>query len=103
MKSRDMALNRTYCRRRQCLDYAGTLHFVAWYNGEHRHSGIKFVTPDERHFRRETDILEHRRRVYERARHRHPERWTGSIRDWSPAGPVRLGITLREREIRVGS
>lgn len=77
--------------------------FVAWYNGEHRHSGIKFVIPDERHFRRETDILEHRRRVYERARHRHPERWTGSIRDWSPAGPVRLGITLREREIRVGS
>jgi hypothetical protein len=26
MKSRDMALNRTHCRRRQCLDYAGTLH-----------------------------------------------------------------------------
>lgn len=24
--------------------------FVAWYSSEHRHSAIKYVTPDERHF-----------------------------------------------------
>lgn len=77
--------------------------FVAWYNGEHRHSGIKFVTPDERHFGLEKDILERRRCVYERAQRRQPERWSGSIRDWSPAGPVRLGKTLREKEFRLAS
>lgn len=77
--------------------------FVAWYNGQHRHSGINFVTPDERHFGHEKDVLEHRRRVYEHARRRHPERWSGEIRDWSPEGPVRLGKTLREKEIRLPS
>jgi transposase InsO family protein len=77
--------------------------FVAWYNGEHRHSGINFVTPDERHFGRENRVLEQRRRVYERARQRHPERWSGNIRDWSPEGPVRLGKALRQREVRLAS
>ena len=24
--------------------------FVEWYNSEHRHSGIKYVTPNQRHF-----------------------------------------------------
>ena len=24
--------------------------FIAWYNTEHRHSGIKYVTPNQRHF-----------------------------------------------------
>ena len=65
-------------------------HFVRWYNSEHRHSGIRFVTPDERHFRREAAVLAHRREVYERARRRRPERWTGPTRNWAPAGAVRL-------------
>ncbi|MBZ4417283.1 hypothetical protein [Myxococcus sp. RHSTA-1-4] len=29
--------------------------------------------------------------VYQRARVRHPERWSRDTRDWTPAGPVRLG------------
>ncbi|NLN82649.1 MAG: hypothetical protein GX136_08925 [Clostridiales bacterium] len=28
-------------------------------------------------------ILENRKRVYELAKARHPERWTGSTRDWT--------------------
>ncbi len=64
--------------------------FVAWYNGEHRHSGIQFVTPDERRFGREQDILKARVAVYERARAARPERWSRATRDWSPEGPVRL-------------
>lgn len=77
--------------------------FVAWYNGEHRHSGINFVTPDQRHFGQEGAIFEERRRVYERARRRNPERWSRGTRDWTPNGPVRLGKTLREKEIRLAS
>ena len=35
--------------------------FVAWYNTEHLHSAIRFVTPDDRHFGREDAILNHRK------------------------------------------
>ncbi len=69
--------------------------FVAWYNSEHRHSGIKFVTPDERHFGREQKILKARVAVYERARAARPERWSRATRDWSPEGPVRLNPPAR--------
>src|SRR3954470_20290675 len=34
--------------------------FVAWYNAEHRHSGIRYVTPDQRHFGQEKAILARR-------------------------------------------
>jgi len=64
--------------------------FVAWYNREHRHSGICYVTPDERHFGHEHALLASRRELYERARRSNPERWSGAIRDWSPVGPVVL-------------
>ena len=69
--------------------------FVCWYNSEHRHSGIRFVTPDERHFGRERELLARRHVLYERARRRRPERWTGSTRNWDPAGPVRLSPERR--------
>ena len=64
--------------------------FVAWYNSRHRHSGIRFVTPDERHFGREAAVLKARRDLYSRARRRHPERWSGTARDWTPIAEVYL-------------
>jgi putative transposase len=64
--------------------------FVAWYNAEHHHSGIRYVTPDERHYGREKEVLERRHDLYERARRRHPERWSGPTRNWSPRGAVVL-------------
>lgn len=64
--------------------------FVAWYNTEHRHSGIRFVTPDQRHDGREHDVLTNRVRVYERARRRHPNRWSRGTRNWTPAPAVFL-------------
>lgn len=70
--------------------------FVAYYNTEHRHSAIRFVTPDERHFGREKAILSHRQRVYACARRRHPQRWTRTTRNWTPVDAVRLNP---EREI----
>ena len=64
--------------------------FAAWYNGEHRHSAIRYVTPDERHYGREKEILARRQRVYERARQTNPGRWTGATRNWAPV----LSVTL---------
>lgn len=57
--------------------------FVHWYNHEHQHSGIGFVTPADRHAGDDLEILAARRGVYERARRRHPERWSRNTRSWS--------------------
>lgn len=59
-----------------------TLKFVQWYNHQHKHSGLKFVTPAQRHDGRSAAILRHRHEVYEAAKQRRPERWAGATRDW---------------------
>ena len=64
--------------------------FVRWYNTEHRHSAIRYVTPEQRHSGREDAILAQRREVYEAARANRPERWTGKTRDLSPVRIVVL-------------
>jgi transposase InsO family protein len=64
--------------------------FFDWYNNQHLHSGIKFVTPSQRHAGQDREILERRREVYEAARARNPQRWSGKTRDWSRVEVVRL-------------
>lgn len=64
--------------------------FVQWYNTEHLHSALRFVTPDDRHSGRENEIVAQRKKVYEQARLRKPERWTGPTRNWEPIGEVCL-------------
>jgi len=64
--------------------------FVGWYNREHRHSAIRYVTPDERHGGQEQKILAHRHALYQRARDANPERWSCGTRNWAPVGPVVL-------------
>ena len=64
--------------------------FVRWYNTAHRHSAIRFVTPEDRHSGREEAILQQRQRVYERARRRHPRRWSSATRNWQPITTVYL-------------
>jgi putative transposase len=59
--------------------------FVRWYNTQHLHSALNFVTPDDRYHGRDKAILTARHRLYERARKRHPQRWSGDTRDWSQA------------------
>ncbi len=58
--------------------------FVRWYNTEHRHSEIRFVTPDERHYGKEKTILDKRKEVYEQARRKNPNRWIRQTRNWEP-------------------
>ncbi|WP_407272904.1 integrase core domain-containing protein, partial [Radiobacillus sp. PE A8.2] len=59
------------------------LSFVHWYNKEHRHSGLNFLTPNQRHDGSASEILAQRKRVYEQAKARHPERWSRETRDWT--------------------
>ncbi len=64
--------------------------FVAWYNHEHRHSAIRFVTPHQRHAAEDHGLLAQREVVYRAARARRPERWSGHTRNWTPIGSVWL-------------
>ncbi|WP_397378583.1 IS3 family transposase [Paenibacillus sp. YYML68] len=57
--------------------------FVHWYNTEHHHSGLNFLTPNQRHKGLAEQIFEKRKRVYEQARQDNPRRWSGKIRNWS--------------------
>ncbi len=74
--------------------------FVRWYNTEHRHSAIRFVTPDQRHDGREEQILHQRQRVYERARRENPHRWSGPIRNWNPVETVYLNPERAARDTK---
>ena len=56
--------------------------FVDWYNHRHHHSGIKFVTPYQRHCGQAVDLCRHRAHVYEQARQQNPRRWSRSTRCW---------------------
>jgi transposase InsO family protein len=64
--------------------------FVQWYNHEHRHSGIRYVTPAQRHAGQDGPVLAARHAVYQDARQRNPQRWSGSTRNWKPVGAVTL-------------
>jgi transposase InsO family protein len=69
------------------------LSFVDWYNNHHHHSGIKFVTPNERHSGKATDIVSNREKVYAAARQRNPRRWTKDLRNWRLPELVALNPT----------
>jgi len=56
--------------------------FVNWYNNEHRHSGIKHVTPSQRHEGADKALLAKRQAVYEEAKRKNPNRWSGKTRIW---------------------
>lgn len=64
--------------------------FVEWYNEQHCHSRIRFVTPAQRHRGEDKGILRRRHALYEKAKQNRPERWSGSTRNWEPVGPVNL-------------
>ena len=63
---------------------------MAWYNQEHRHSAISFVTPNERHSGEDIAMLAQRKEVYEQARVKNPNRWSGETRNWKHKAEVNL-------------
>jgi putative transposase len=81
--------------RFRSLDEARALiaRLVHWYNAEHLHSAVGFVTPDQRHRGEDRRILEQRRRVLDEARRLRPERWAASLRNLTPVDRVVLNPT----------
>jgi len=74
-------------------------NFVRWYNEEHKHSAIKFVTPMQRHDGLDKAILENRKRVIEQAKKKSPERWNGrTTRNLTPINTVYLNPGKNENQ-----
>ena len=69
------------------------LTFQRWYNEEHKHSALNFVTPNQRHRGEDQAIIAQRKIVYEMAKTHHPERWAGEIRNWDLPDTVWLNPT----------
>jgi transposase InsO family protein len=63
---------------------------VHWYNQDHRHSAIGFVTPAQRHAKTDEALLQARAALYEQARQKHPTRWSQKTRDWAFVDAVHL-------------
>lgn len=58
--------------------------FVHWYRYEHHHSGIKYLTPAQRHKGIGEEVMAAREKVYAAAKAANPTRWNGrSTRNWS--------------------
>lgn len=71
-----------------------------WYNKTHKHSPLKFITPQQRHCGQSVDILEQRKKVYARAKQRRPERWSRHCRNWDLDEVVGLNP---EREVKLAA
>lgn len=74
-------------------------NFVRWYNFEHLHSGIKFVTPAQKHSGLDVEILNKRKLVYEKAKEKKPNRWTRQTRNWDVVTEVYLNPLQNKKEI----
>ena len=61
---------------------AWVIRFVAWYNEEHRHSRLKYVTPSQRHRGEDKALMGRPATLYENAKVRNPPRWTRGVRNW---------------------
>jgi transposase InsO family protein len=73
--------------------------FVDWYNNEHRHSGIKYVTPNQRHYGQAEEIGKRRQQTYEKAREMNPQRWSRHPRDWSQPKTVQINQPRPEKSV----
>lgn len=72
-------------------------HFTQWYNTEHYHSALKFITPEQRHKGDSSFIVAQRQLVYTNAKKHHPERWSGNIRNWELPIEVILNPTVNHK------
>ena len=71
--------------------------FVEWYNGERRHSGIKYVTPNQRHFGEANEICAIRQQTYEKACQENPRHWSRLPRCWKQPEVVKINHPRPEK------
>ena len=69
---------------------------VEWYNHEHRHSAIGFVTPAQRHAGLDETLLTQRKTLYDAARAKNPRRWSKETRNWNRIHTVYLNPECHE-------
>lgn len=65
-------------------------NFVNWYNTEHRHSQIGYVTPEQRHNGSAEAIYRVRNDTYAKAYNKHPERFSHKPKIWKGQDSVYL-------------
>lgn len=75
--------------------------FVHWYNREHLHSGISYVTPHDRHHGKDFEILKKRRKTYEEAYMKNPARWSQEPKQWERKEIVYINPNDADNEIKL--
>lgn len=73
--------------------------FMSWYNHEHKHSALKFVTPAQRHRGEDIELLAKRDELYKQDKAANPGRWSGSTRNWSHQPVMALNPEKKERAV----
>lgn len=78
--------------------------FVEWYNNQHFHSGIKYVTPSSRHNGLDGQILAQRKEVYRKARVENPNRWgSRNTRNWDKVEFVHLNYLQETKNSKLST
>ncbi len=68
--------------------------FVRWYNHDHRYSGIRYVSPAQRHVGEDRAILAARHDLYLNAQQSNPARWSGNTATGRPSVPSRSTLNV---------
>jgi hypothetical protein len=74
--------------------------FVDLYNKEFMHSSIKFVTPHQRHYGLDKEVLRKRKELYEKSRQENPGRWSCETRNWDYIDYVALNPVNKEEILK---
>lgn len=69
---------------------------MSWYNKIHKHSGIKYVAPEQRHDGLDSQLLINRKEIYLKAKQANPSRWHNNIRNWDFIDEVSLNSESKD-------
>ena len=74
LKYRPIYPRRPFASKEEARQWVAT--FVDWHNHRHRHSGIRFVTPQQRHNGHYLEICRHCAVFYEQDCQLNPQHWS---------------------------